>query len=52
MNMPNMHLTVVQLKESDDGSQISVNDWINSWPIKPTPNWMKDVWGGIDFKSH
>lgn len=51
MNMPNMHLNVVQLKDSDDGLKITINDWINSWHIKLTPNWMKDVWGGIDSNA-
>ena len=48
MNMPNMHLTVVQLKKSNDGSLGTENDWINSWPISPTSDWMKDVMGGSD----
>lgn len=47
MNMPNMHLTVVQLKESNDGS-MSTNNYGNHWPINPTLNWMKDVMGWSD----
>jgi len=48
MNMPNMYLTVVQLKESSDGSMETENDWINSWPISPATDWMKDVMDGSD----
>lgn len=48
MNMPIMHLTVVQLKESYDGPMGIENDWINSWPISPTSDWMKDVMGEPD----
>jgi hypothetical protein len=48
MNMPNMHLTVVQLKESNDGSMGTENNWINSWPISPTSDWINDVMGGSD----
>lgn len=51
MNMPNMNLTVMQLKESDDGSKITVNDWLNAWPINHLQNWMKDVWDGIDSNA-
>jgi hypothetical protein len=49
MNMPNMHLTVVQLKESIDSSMGIENDWINAWPISPTSEWIKDVMGGSDL---
>jgi len=43
MNMPNMHLTVVQLKESNDGSIGNENNWMNSWPISLISDWVKDV---------
>ena len=43
MNMPNMHLTVVQLKESNDGCIGTENNWMNSWPISLTSDWLKDV---------
>ena len=51
MNMPNMHLTVVQLKESNDDSLGTENNWFNSWPINPTSDWMKDVMGGSDLAA-
>lgn len=45
MNMPSMHLTIVQLKESNDGYKQVKKNGINSCPISPTPDWMKDVMG-------
>ncbi|WP_291300389.1 hypothetical protein [Desulfosporosinus sp. BICA1-9] len=45
-NMPNMHLDIVQLKESNDGSMGAKNSLINSWPISPPLNWMIDIMGG------
>jgi len=52
MNMPNMHLTAVSLKESNDGSLISKNDWINSWPTSPTSDWMRAVMGRYDSSTN
>lgn len=46
MNMPNMHLTVVQLKQSKDGSMGTESDGINSWPLSPTSDLMENVMGG------
>jgi len=43
MNMPNMHLTVLQVKESYSGSINTENNGLNSWPISPTSDRMKDV---------
>lgn len=46
--MPNMHVTVVQLKQSNDGSMGTESNWINSCPIHSTTDWMKKVMGGSD----
>lgn len=43
INMPNMHLTIVQLKESNDRSVETENSRYHSWPIIPTSDLMKDV---------
>jgi len=43
MNMPNMHLTVVQVQESDEGSLGIQCNWKDTWPVSPTANWMKLV---------
>lgn len=48
MNIPNMHLTVVHLKQCADDSMGTESNLINSWPINPTSGWMKDVMGGSD----
>ena len=47
-NMPNMHLTVVQVQESDEGSNGTEYSWIQTWPVSPTSEWMKRVVGGSD----
>ena len=47
-NMPNMHLTIVQLKESNNGSMSAKDSWINSWSISPSLNWIIDSMGGSD----
>ncbi|MCB8815831.1 universal stress protein [Desulfosporosinus shakirovi] len=43
VNMPNMHLTIVKLKESNNGSMESENNWLNSGPVYPNLDWMQDV---------
>lgn len=48
MNMPNMNLTVVKLRQSNDDSSGAENNGVNSWPISPTSKWMKKVMGGSD----
>lgn len=41
-NIPNMHLTVVKLKESNHVSNHEINeDWLNSW--LSTSEWMRDA---------
>ena len=35
LNMPNMYLTVVKLKERYDGSKETEKSWINTWLINP-----------------
>lgn len=42
-NIPNMHLTVVQVQESDEGSRAAEYNWKDIWPISPTEDWMKLV---------
>lgn len=45
-NMPNMHLTVVQVQERDEGNEDSTGteyNWIDTWPVSPTSEWMKRV---------
>lgn len=41
--MPNMHLTIVQVQESDEGSTGTEYSWIDTWPVSPTSEWMKRV---------
>ena len=42
-NMPNMHITVVQVQESDEGSVGVEYNWKDTWPVNPTEDWMKLV---------
>jgi len=42
INMPNMYLTIVQLKESNNSIIKTENNSQNSWQINPS-DWMKDV---------
>lgn len=42
-SMPNMHLTVVQVQESDDGSELTKYSWIETWPASPTSEWLKRI---------
>ena len=42
-DMPNMHLTIVQVQDSDEGSQGTEYSWIDTWPVNPTQDWMKHV---------
>ena len=42
-NMPNMRLTVVQVQERDEGSMGTEYNWIDTWPVSPTSEWMKRV---------
>ncbi|WP_407309166.1 universal stress protein [Desulfosporosinus sp. SB140] len=41
--MPNMHLTVVQVQESDEGAVNPEINWAENWPISPTSEWKKRV---------
>lgn len=51
MNMPNMHLTVVRLKESNDGSMETENNWIDSSPTSPNSDWMRESMGSSDSSA-
>jgi len=42
-NMQNMHLTIVQVQENDEGSTGTEYSWIDTWPVSPTSEWMKRV---------
>jgi len=42
-NMPNMHLTIVQVQEDEEGSTGTEYSWIDTWPVSPTSEWMKRV---------
>ena len=42
-NMPNMHLTVVQVQESDLVSPEDKYRWIDTWPAHPTSGWMERI---------
>lgn len=42
-NMPNMHLTVVQVQESDVISQEEKYRWIDTWPAHPTSGWTEKI---------
>lgn len=48
-NMPNMHLTVVQVQ--DEGSNEQDYSWIDTWPVSPTSEWMKRVVDGSDEET-
>ena len=50
-NIPNMHLTVVQVQESDKESKGTVDRWINAWPVSPTSEWMKHVMDVSDVQT-
>ena len=50
-NMPNMHLTIVQVHERDDVSMGAEYSWINTWPVSPTSEWMKHVLDESDTKT-
>lgn len=41
--MPNMHVTVIQVQESDEGSINPEVNWRDNWPISPTSDWKKRV---------
>ncbi|MDP4126136.1 MAG: universal stress protein [Bacillota bacterium] len=42
-NMPNMHLTIVQVQESDVVSPNDKYRWIDTWPVHPTAGWMEQI---------
>ena len=50
-NIPNMHLTVVQVQESDEGSKGTAQGWIDTWPVSPTSEWMKHVMNVSDAET-
>ena len=50
-NMPSMHLTVVQVQESDEGSMGTEYSWIDTWPVSPTSEWMKRVLNESDSET-
>lgn len=50
-NMPNMHLTVVQVQESDKVSKGTAYSWIDTWPVSPTSEWMKHVLDASDTET-
>jgi nucleotide-binding universal stress UspA family protein len=47
----NMHLTVVQVKESDEGVEGDEYNWIDTWPVSPTSEWMKRVLNDSDAET-
>ncbi|ODA38968.1 universal stress protein [Desulfosporosinus sp. BG] len=53
-NMPNMRLTVVQVQERDEGSEGTEYNWIDTWPVSPTSEWIKRVTDESDLttKNH
>ena len=50
-NIPNMHLTVVQVQESDEGAKETSQGWIDTWPVSPTSEWMKHVMDVSDAET-
>ena len=50
-NMPNMHLTIVQVHERDEVSKGTEYSWIDTWPVSPTSEWMKHVLGESDAET-
>jgi Universal stress protein UspA and related nucleotide-binding proteins len=49
--IPNMHLTVIQVQESDEGSKGTTSGWIDTWPVSPTSEWMKQVMDVLDAET-
>jgi nucleotide-binding universal stress UspA family protein len=46
--MRNMHLTILQLREgSDEDYKIDYN-WVDTWPLSPTSEWMNHVLSEYD----
>lgn len=43
MNMPNMHLTVVEVQQSDEDSLGPDYNWKDTWPVNRDAHWMKDL---------
>lgn len=50
-NMPDMHLTVVQVHERDEVSTGKEYSWIDTWPVSPTSEWMKHVLDESDTET-
>jgi len=46
--IPNMHLTVMQVRERDEGSLETSQGWIDTWPVSPTSEWIKHVMDASD----
>jgi len=53
-NIPNMHLTVLQVQASDEVSMGTEHDWSDAWPVSPTSEWLKHVLDepDMDIQKH
>ena len=47
-NIPDMQLTVVQVRESDEEPIGSEHNWVDAWPVTPTAEWMKHALDASD----
>ncbi len=41
MNIPDMHLTVVEVQQSDEDSLGTDSNWKETWPVNHNADWMK-----------
>jgi nucleotide-binding universal stress UspA family protein len=47
-NMPNMHLTIVKIHDPKQVPEVKDYNWVDTWPINPTSEWMKHVFNNYD----
>ncbi len=51
-SMPNMHLTVVQVKEEEEDGVVGTEyNWIETWPASPTSEWLKRIIDGTNLSA-
>lgn len=49
--MHNMQLTIVQVQESTEENSGDEYNWLDTWPLSPTSEWMKHVLSESDSKT-
>lgn len=50
-HIPTLHLTVVQVQESMDGTIGSEYNWIDTWPVSPNSVWMQRIINEADNET-